>query len=226
VYVVESVADEFVRKVLERVATLRQGDTGEFDVGPLFWDRQLEIVERQVAEAVASGARVLAGGRRNPDLRGLYYEPTVLVDVKPEMALMRDETFGPVLPIVCVRDEDEALRLANASEFGLGANVWSRDAHRAEELAARLETGSVCVNDMTMTYGIQEAPFGGRKRSGLGQLNGETGVRAFTFAQPVVIDRLGGRAAVSHYPYTRKKEQGLARAVRWLHGSALGRWLS
>jgi succinate-semialdehyde dehydrogenase/glutarate-semialdehyde dehydrogenase len=226
VYVVDAVADEFVSNVLARVARLRQGDSGEFDVGPLFWDRQLEIVERQVAEAVAAGARALAGGRRNPELRGLYYEPTVLVDVTPEMALMREETFGPVLPIVRVRDEEEALRLANASDFGLGANVWTRDAHRAEELAGRLETGSVCVNDMTMTYGVQEAPFGGRKLSGLGQLNGETGVRAFTWAQPVVIDRLGGRAAASHYPYTRKKEQGLARAVRWLHGSVLGRWLS
>jgi succinate-semialdehyde dehydrogenase/glutarate-semialdehyde dehydrogenase len=226
VYVMESVADEFLRKVLERVAKLRQGDAGEFDVGPLFWDRQLEIVEAQVADAVAHGARVLAGGRRNPELRGLYYEPTVLVDVTPDMAVMRDETFGPVLPIVRVRDEEEALALANASRFALGANVWTRDAHRAEELAERLETGSVCVNDITMTYGVQEAPFGGRKQSGLGQTNGETGVRAFAFAQPVVIDRLGGRGATSHYPYTRKKEEGLARGVRWLYGSVLRRFFS
>jgi succinate-semialdehyde dehydrogenase/glutarate-semialdehyde dehydrogenase len=226
VYVVEGVADEFQRKVLERVAALRQGDCGEFDVGPLFWDRQLEIVEQQVGEAVARGARVLAGGRRNPELRGLYYEPTVLVDVTPDMAVMCDETFGPVLPIVRVRDEDEALALANQSRYALAANVWSRDAHRAEELAARLETGSVCVNDISMTYGVQEAPFGGRKQSGIGQVNGEAGVRGFAFAQPVVIDRFGGRAVTGHYPYTRKKELGLERAVRWLHGSLLRRFFS
>jgi succinate-semialdehyde dehydrogenase/glutarate-semialdehyde dehydrogenase len=142
------------------------------------------------------------------------------------MAVMCDETFGPVLPIVRVRDEEEALALANQSRYALAANVWSRDAHRAEELAARLETGSVCVNDISMTYGVQEAPFGGRKQSGIGQVNGEAGVRGFAFAQPVVIDRFGGRAVTGHYPYTRKKELGLERAVRWLHGSLLRRFFS
>jgi succinate-semialdehyde dehydrogenase/glutarate-semialdehyde dehydrogenase len=226
VFVVDAVADEFIEKVLTRTAGLRQGAQGEFDVGPLFWDRQLETVERQVADAVARGARALAGGRRNPDLEGLYFEPTVLVDVTADMLVMREETFGPVLPIVRVRDEEEALRLANQSDFGLGANVWTRDVGKGLELAARIDAGSVCVNDMSMTYGLPEAPFGGRKQSGVGQANGEAGVRGFCWAQPVVIDRLGGRQSAERYPYSRKKDARMQRFMRLLFGSVLGRWLS
>ena len=226
VYVVDEVADAFLAKVLERVAKLRQGAQGEFDVGPLFWDRQLATVERQVAEAVGQGARVLAGGRRNPELPGLYWEPTVLVDVTHDMALMREETFGPVLPIVRVRDEDEAVRMANDSDFGLGANVWTANVEKGCEIAARIDAGSVCVNDMTMTYGVQEAPFGGLKQSGIGQTNGELGVRSFCWAQPVLVDRLGGRQTASQYPYSHKKDAGIQRLMRLLFGSPLGRWLS
>ena len=156
---------EFVRRVVERTRALRQGATGAFDVGPMFWPRQLEVVEAHVADALAKGARVLAGGRRNPSLPGLYYEPTVLVDVTHEMLIMREETFGPVLPIQRVPDEEEALRLANDSPYGLGATLWTRDRERALKLAARLDSGSVCVNDMTMTYGAPEAPFGGGEKS-------------------------------------------------------------
>jgi len=226
VYVVDEVADAFLEKVLSRVAKLRQGAEGEFDVGPLFWDRQLATVQRQVEQAVAQGARVLAGGRRNPDLPGLYWEPTVLVDVTHDMAVMREETFGPVLPIVRVRDEEEAVRMANDSDFGLGANVWTGNVEKGCEIAARIESGSVCVNDMTMTYGVQEAPFGGLKQSGIGQTNGELGVRSFCWAQPVLVDRFGGRQTASQYPYSRKKDEGLQRFMRLLFGSPLGRWLS
>ena len=152
VYVADSVADAVTEKVLERVATLRQGAEGEFDVGAIFWPKQLEIIESHVEEARERGARILAGGRRNPDLDGLFYEPTVLVDVDHEMKIMREETFGPILPIMRVADEEEALALANDSDYGLGGNVWTRDSAKGVRLAERMQTGSVCVNDMTMTY--------------------------------------------------------------------------
>ncbi len=226
VYVVDEVADAFTRKVVERVAKLRQGVSGEFDVGAVFWPRQLEIVERHVSQAVERGARVLAGGRRNPNLEGLFYEPTVLTDVTHQMDLMREETFGPVLPIVRVADEEEAVRMANDSVFGLGAMVWTRDAHKGLELARRMDAGSVCINDMSMTYGALEAPFGGRKQSGIGQVNGETGLKSYCYATPIIADRFGGRSSASRYPYTQAGDEGMKRILRILFASPLGRWLT
>jgi succinate-semialdehyde dehydrogenase/glutarate-semialdehyde dehydrogenase len=225
VYVVDAVADEFLRKVVERAGALRQGSDGEFDVGPLFWPRQLEIVEEHVADAFAKGARALVGGRRNPNLPGLFFEPTVLVDVTADMKLMQEETFGPVLPIVRVRDEEEALRLANDSRYGLSANVWTRSRRQAVELARRIESGSVCVNDMAVTYGVPEAPFGGRKESGIGHVNGDASVRGYCHALPILIDRFGGRQARDTYPYSFRRDAGMQRLIRLLFGTSLGRWL-
>jgi succinate-semialdehyde dehydrogenase/glutarate-semialdehyde dehydrogenase len=225
VYVVDSVADEFVRKVVERAGALRQGSEGEFDVGPLFWQRQLEIVEEHVADAYAKGARALVGGRRNPELDGLYFEPTVLVDVTHDMKIMQEETFGPVLPIMRVRDEEEAIRLANDSRYGLAANVWTRSRRHGVEIASRIESGSVCVNDMAMTYGAPEAPFGGRKQSGLGYVNGDAAVRGYCHALPILIDRFGGRQARDAYPYSFRRDAGLQRLIRFLFGTSIGRWL-
>ncbi len=222
VYVVDEVADAFTRRVVEQVAQLRQGASGEFDVGAIFWPRQLEIIDRHVKDAVAKGARVLAGGRRNPDFKGLFYEPTVLTDVSHDMTLMREETFGPVLPIMRVADEDEAVHLANDSSFGLGAMVWTRDRHRGVEIARRLDAGSVAINDMSMTYGALEAPFGGRKESGIGQVNGETGLKSYCYATPI----LSGRPRGGPYPYSLKQDEGMQRFMRLLWGTPIGRWLS
>ena len=225
VYVADSVADAFTEKVLERVAALRQGSEGEFDVGAIFWPKQLEIIESHVEEARERGARILAGGRRNPDLDGLFYEPTVLVDVDHEMKIMREETFGPILPIMRVADEEEALALANDSDYGLGGNVWTRDSAKGVRLAERMQTGSVCVNDMTMTYGVQEAPFGGRKHSGVGQVNGETGLRGYCHAEPIIVDRRSGKMAEGRYPYNAKADSGMQKFMQFLWGTSLGRKL-
>jgi len=226
VYVADAVADAFLERVVARTKALRQGSDGEFDVGPMIWPRQLEIVERQVADAVGKGARVLTGGRRNPELAGLFYEPTVLTDLTPDMAILREETFGPVLPVVRVRDDEEALRLANDTRYGLGATVWTRDAARGAELATRIDSGSVCVNDMTMTYGAFEAPFGGRKESGIGQVNGPDALRGYCYAQSVLTDRFGGRQTASHYPYSAARDAGMQRFMRLLFGTRLGRWFA
>ena len=226
VYVVGKVADEFVRKVVEKTGELRQGSDGESDVGPMIQAAQLEIVNRHVQDAVARGARVLAGGRRNPAAKGLYFEPTVLVDVDHEMAIMREETFGPVLPIMRVRDEDEALRLANDTRYGLNANVWTRDKRKGVELAKQIHSGSAVVNDCMLTYGITESPFGGRKESGIGQVNGEIGLRSYCYAQSIAVDRFGARSEFLWFPYTARKAKVLRRMMRLLWGSPLGRFLS
>ena len=226
VYVVDAVADEFTEKVVERVAELRQGAEGEFDVGAIFWPHQLDVIEEHMADARARGATVLTGGRRNPDLEGLFYEPTVLADVDHSMQIMRQETFGPVLPIMRVAGEAEAIELANDSEYGLGGNVWTRDSGKGVRIAQQIESGSVCVNDMTMTYGIQEAPFGGLKQSGIGQVNGETGLRGYCHAEPIIVDRRGGKMAESRYPYSAKSDASLQKFIKLLWGTSLGRWLS
>jgi acyl-CoA reductase-like NAD-dependent aldehyde dehydrogenase len=226
VYVVDSVAEAFTRKVLEKTAELRQGPDGEADVGPIIAASQLDVIDRHVADAVAKGARVLAGGRRNPDADGLYYEPTVLCDATHDMAVMREETFGPVLPIMRVRDEDEALAYANDSRFGLNANVWTRDKRRGTRLAKAIHSGSVVVNDCMITYGLPESPFGGRKDSGIGQVNGEIGLRSYCYAQSIVVDRLGSKSESTWFPYSARKARRLKRLMRLLWGSPLGRLLS
>jgi succinate-semialdehyde dehydrogenase/glutarate-semialdehyde dehydrogenase len=223
VYVVDSVADAFIAHVVEYVKTLKQGRSGEFDLGPAIWPRQIDTVERHVKDAVARGAKVLTGGARNQALGELFFEPTVLTDVTPEMLVMREETFGPVLPIVRVRDEAEALRLSNDSEYGLAATLWTRDEAKALRLGKQLQAGSVCMNDSSITYGVHEAPFGGRKQSGLGQVHGAAGLKNYCFAQPILLERWKFRQEDVWYPYTNEKGKALQKAMQWLWGTRIGR---
>ncbi len=219
IYVVDSVYDAFLEKVVDQTKALRQSDTGECDVGAVFWDKQMDIIERHMSDAVEKGAKVLVGGGRNPDLQGLYFQPTVVVDVDHDMALMREETFGPILAIQKVRDEDEALALANDSEYGLDGNVWTKDLEKGARIAEKMETGGVCVNDMAVTYGIPEAPFGGVKSSGVGQVNGEVGLRGYTHPHPIII----GKKGQASYPYTQKSEEQMQGFIRLLFGTKIGR---
>ena len=226
VYVVESVADVFIEEVVKRASALRQGDEGVSDVGAIFWPRQLEIIETHMADAIEKGATVRVGGRRNPKLDGLFFEPTVLTDVTHDMQIMVDETFGPVLPIMRVKDEEEALRLANDTHYGLAATVWTSDRFKATRIAQELKAGSVCINDMTVTYGCPEAPFGGRKSSGVGQVNGENGIRGYCFQLPVIHDKKRGKNSRTFYPFSADKDAGTLKFARFLFGTAIGRWFS
>jgi acyl-CoA reductase-like NAD-dependent aldehyde dehydrogenase len=226
IYAVEPIYDAFVSKVVERTKQLRQSDTGESDVGAVFWDQQLNIIEGHMADATAKGAKVLVGGHRNPALSGLYFEPTVVVDVNHDMELMRKETFGPIVAIQKVASEEEALRLANDSEYGLNGNVWTTDAEKGQRLAERMETGGVCVNDMAITYGVPEAPFGGVKSSGVGQVNGAQGIRGYCHVHPILSDKKGKGPIQGGYPYTKKSEAGMQKFIRILWGTPIGRWLA
>jgi succinate-semialdehyde dehydrogenase/glutarate-semialdehyde dehydrogenase len=228
IYVVEEVYDEFLGLVLDKGKQLRQGQRHgwEEDVGAVFWDRQMSIIEAHVEDARAKGATILMGGRRNPDLQGLYYEPTVITEVDNSMDIMVLETFGPILCIQKVASEEEALVLANDSEFGLNGNVWTRDKEKGYRMAAAIDTGSCSVNDMAMSYGIPAAPFGGKKNSGIGQVNGKKGVRGYCHEMPIVIDRFGGKMQ-NGYPYSAKSAEGMKKLMDFLWvKTPLGRWLS
>jgi acyl-CoA reductase-like NAD-dependent aldehyde dehydrogenase len=220
VYVEESVYDDFVSRVTEKVRGLRQGvptGPGTVDVGAMINPPQIEIVDAHVRDAVAKGARVLTGGKR-ADGPGAFYEPTVLVDVDHSMACMTEETFGPTLPIMKGRDEDEALRLANDSPFGLQASVWTKDVHRGEQIARRVQAGAVCVNDAQVNYTTLELPMGGWKTSGLGSRHGAGGIRKYTKQQTLLVTRFAGKKDPHMFPYTARKTRLLGRLVKLMYG--------
>jgi acyl-CoA reductase-like NAD-dependent aldehyde dehydrogenase len=219
VYVEEPVYEEFLRKVVERTKAIRQGSQGDIDVGCMTFPPQIEKVEKHVQEALAHGARALTGGQRPPGLPGLFYEPTVLVDVNHDMAVMRDETFGPIIPIMKFRDEEEAVRLANDSSYGLAASVWTKNARRGRALAQRLESGAVCVNDCLVHYLAIDAPMGGRKQSGLGRRHGVEGIRKYCHQQTVLVDRFGLKTELIWYPWSPRKSRLFSRALNLLFRS-------
>ncbi|MDQ6523810.1 aldehyde dehydrogenase family protein [Nocardioides sp. LHD-245] len=216
-YVEESVYTAFVALVTAKVAALRQGvpaGPGSVDVGSLSFPPQVDIVDRHVSEALAAGARALTGGVR-PEREGHWYPPTVLVDVDHSMAIMREETFGPTLPIMAVRDADEAVRLANDSAYGLCASVFGRDLARAEDVARRLEAGAVTVNDAVVNYTALELPMGGAKpASGIGRRHGKDGITKYCRQQSLLVSRLHLRRDVHTYPYRATR----TRAIRSLLG--------
>lgn len=174
VYVVDEVADEFKTKFLDKLSQVRE----RVDVGPLTFQPQLDTVKRHVDDAVERGATVLAGGHA-PEGAGLWYEPTVLEDVTTDMAVVRDETFGPVVTITRVRDEDEAVRRANEEAVNLTASIWSRSRRRADSLASGLRAGSITANFHGESLAYPWSPWGGTGESGFGRLSGRYGIREF-----------------------------------------------
>jgi len=190
---VESIATDFERRFAAEVAALQVGDPldTQTQIGPLAREDLRETLERQVRESVGMGARVLTGGGRG-DRKGWYYQPTVLADVTENMPVFKEETFGPVAAVVRVRDADEAVRVANDSAYGLGANLWTRDLALGERLARRIESGSVFVNGMVASD--PRLPFGGVKRSGYGRELSSYGIKEFVNIQTIWIAE-GSQAA-------------------------------
>ena len=224
VYVEDEVHDEFVRLVTERADALRVGASqgpGSVDVGAITFPPQLDLIEEHVADAVEHGARVTTGGRRG-DGPGRFYEPTVLVDVDHSMRCMREETFGPTLPVMRVRDAEEAVRLANEGPYGLQASVWTRDVARGEELARKVEAGACCVNDAQVNYAALELPMGGWKESGLGTRHGADGIRKYTARQTILVTPPTAPPREAHYfPFSAEAVLQVVEAVRFMATSKL-----
>jgi acyl-CoA reductase-like NAD-dependent aldehyde dehydrogenase len=220
VYVEEPVYDEFVGKVTEKVRALRLGEPhgpGSVEVGAIIFPPQMDIIEGHVKDAVDKGAKVLTGGRR-VEGKGRFFEPTVLVDVDHSMQAMTEETFGPTLPIMKVRDAEQALDLANDSPYGLQASVWTKDVDRGEALARRVEAGAVTVNDAQVNYFALEVPMGGWKTSGLGSRHGAGGIRKYTRQQTILVTRFAPKKDIHMFPYKARTTRLLGRLFRVLYG--------
>ena len=191
-YVQEGVAEALTKKIVEITRDLVQGsgENENVSVGAMSSERQLNTVERHVENFRESGAKIETGGQKNEKLDGLFFEPTVITGATNDMVAMQEETFGPTLPIAIFKTEDEAIHLANDSEFGLTASVWTRDPAKGKRVAEKIEAGSVCVNEVLYTHGIGQTPWGGFKNSGRGRTHGREGLMELVQPQHIHINRV------------------------------------
>ena len=221
VYVEGPAYEPFVEKVVEKVRALRQGapsGPGQVDIGAVTSPDQLDILDEHVRDAVDKGAKLEAGGRRREGGPGTFYEPTVLTGVDHTMKIMTEETFGPTLPIMRVRDEDEAVRLANDSQYGLDSSVFAGDFERAERVARRLESGASVINDTLVNYFAMEIPIGGVKQSGVGARHGKAGIQKYCNRQNLVVTRFGLNRELYYFPYNRFSSKVTELMIRALYG--------
>jgi len=220
-YVHQDVYAPFMALLKQKVEALRIGV--DRDVGALCTERQVETVRRHYDAALASGATLFAQAPMPPGLNGQFIPPSVLTDVDHRMQLMRDETFGPVVGVMRVKDDEEALALANDSNYGLSGSVWTRDMRKGERLARRLQAGAVMVNDHLLSHGLTETPWGGPKDSGLGRGHGAWAFEEVTQPQVVVVDWLKlARRNVFWHPYDQAMYDGLKGIMHFLYGEGLG----
>jgi acyl-CoA reductase-like NAD-dependent aldehyde dehydrogenase len=225
VYVERPAYDRLLKRIVELTNELKVGDPSlpDTDMGPLTTKGQLDIVARQTEEALAAGAKALTGGAR-PDGPGFFFPPTVLVDVNDEMEVMKEETFGPLLPVVPVKSIDEAVRRANNSKFGLTASGWTRSKATAARLQRALEAGVVMINEHAVAFGEQTGTWGGVRESGIGRAHGQFGFHELVNVKYVARDPGTDRATPWYYPYDEDFGSFLAAALPLLYRKGLGKF--
>ena len=205
IYVEDAIYPAFRDALVRAVQQVKQevDRDGDADIGAMTTDFQVRIVREQVEDARRKGARILTGDGWDGVSR--LIPPMVVDNVSGDMLLIREETFGPLLPLVPFANESEAIRLAEGSEYGLTASVWSKDVERARRVARALRTGGVSINNVMVTEGNPALPFGGVKQSGFGRYKGEHGLHAFCNLKSVIVDKDSGKIEANWYPYTREK---------------------
>jgi succinate-semialdehyde dehydrogenase/glutarate-semialdehyde dehydrogenase len=221
VYAVESIHDELVAKVVENTNRLRHGDPDDIhtDVGAICFPRQLEVARELIDDAVAKGAVIQTGGEQVMDDTGMFFQPTVLTGVNQDMRCMRDESFSPLMPIMKVKSEEEAIELANDSNLGLLGYVFTRDRKKGRRLAEQIQSGTVMVNDVLVSYGLPETPWMGIKDSGLGRVHSAEGLRSLCQVRHVNHDFLfTPKREMWWFPYGQKAYKRALVTLRLLFG--------
>ena len=202
IFVQDGIYDEFIDRVSKIFQEMRQGNPlGGPTIcnGAMTMPNQVNIVENLVKNATEKGARALFGGKRNPNLKGQFFEPTLLVDCKDDMDIITHEAFGPIMAVLRWKTDEEVIERANSSIYGLASSVFTTNYKRAESIASQLVCGTTVINDFGIPYLIQSLPFGGVKASGFGKFNGPEGMREFVYTKVVVTDWLGMRSPVPRF---------------------------
>jgi acyl-CoA reductase-like NAD-dependent aldehyde dehydrogenase len=222
-YVHESIYPQFLDACVAKTGKLRvgAGKDANVDTGPMIHERQLRIVQSHVDDAVVRGARLLAGGKALSHLGPNFFAPTILADVDHSMTIMREETFGPVLPVCSFKTDDEAVGLANDSDYGLAASIFTNSRKRGEALARRIDAGTVMVNDVIACFGISEAPHGGVKASGIGRTHGRFGLEEMVWPKYVDSDRMPRMKKLWWYGYGPAFAQQMGGFIDLLFGKKL-----
>lgn len=220
----EKIYPEFVEKLKAKLENLSSAtkqrdpsDSLSLDVGVMTTEFQVEKVQELVEDAISNGATVLVGGKRG---EGHQFEPTVLTDVTPEMRIVKEETFGPVITVQKFSSENEAVALANDSIYGLSASVWSADLDRADRIARQIVTGNVSINNVLATQGNSALPYGGTKESGFGRYKGSFGLHAFSNVKSVLVDKQGSMLELNWYPYSKEKYALFSKLIDTVYGGA------
>ncbi|WP_298773005.1 aldehyde dehydrogenase family protein [uncultured Shewanella sp.] len=251
VYIHSSIYAAFVEKLKNELSILVQnnGDAGDADIGAITADFQHQLIAEQVSEATALGAKVFVPHEHeivqraeqtainsalnnpvssqsapNPQAQA-FYPLTLIEGATDQMSVMHSETFGPVMTLHAFDDERELIERCNASEFGLSASVWSKDLTRAKRVAAQLEVGAVSINNVMLTEGNPNLPFGGTKQSGFGRVKGAEGLLGMTYSKAFIVDKQSNNIEANWYPYTRQKYQLFDKLMVAMYGSGLKRWL-
>lgn len=222
VYVVKSKnTDKLISYMMSLTEKLKLGNGLAYstEIGPVIDEGQLAKIEKQVNEARNMGANVICGGKRREDLGGHFYEPTILTNVDHSMDVMTQETFGPVLPVMVVDTEDEAIELANDSEYGLSASIWTKNLTNAEDIARDLEVGTVFINDGLFSFACPQLPWGGLKKSGFGRTHSYFGLLDLVNIKHITIDSAGGANRLWWYPYGKSRIEIAKAGADLLHGS-------
>lgn len=222
--VFEEVYDEFVTEISKIAGQLRQGVPqrgGNVDVGAIATPQQVKIIDTLVKDALSKGAKAIVGGEIRKIENGNYYPPTILTDLTDEMDIISSEVFGPVMLIMKVKGEAEAIELANSTDFGLQSSVITHDRKRGERIASQLDAGAACINDFGLCYINQNLPFGGVKYSGYGRMNGRDGLRAYTNHKAVLTDRFPIEIPPKLFPVARNDYETAKSTVQMLFSSSL-----